>query len=475
MAVAIEEPKTVTKEWGTVAAAVMGGSIPAEARILVVGAGKEGTSTAQFLASLGATVTVSDRSLTERREVDGAIWSPEDVTLLPSIDVVVASPGVPETSPMLAAARRDSIPVTNATQIFLAMCPCPVLGVTGSNGKSTTTAMAVTIARGAGLRVALGGNIGTPMVDLLDQLDASSLAVIEMSSFQLQLVGISPHVAVVTNLTANHLDRHGTFEEYARAKRNIVEHQFKSDIAVLNAEDAAVLDMARITPAAIWLFSSQPLQDGQRGAFVDGGWLWVRADGDVSRVMATADLPVPGRHNIQNALAASAASAALGIPVEKIADGLRAYTALPHRLQYAGTAEAVRFVDDSIATSPDRAAVAIESMGSSPVVLLAGGRSKHLAWDPWLDAIADSRVHTIVLFGEMAEEIQEALGGSRQTSKHRVITERSFEGAVRAAFASAEAGDTVLLSPGGTSYDTFSNFEERGDAFKRIVGELKCQ
>ena len=434
-------------------------------RVLIVGNAREGQSAAEFLASREIDVTVSDRDVTER-SVNGRITlAPESDTSLDGIDGVITSPGIPSENRLLAGAAQRDLLVTNATELFLELCPCPVVGITGSSGKSTTSAMVASILRASGRHVALGGNIGLPMLDLLEELTSSSVAVTEMSSFQLELVGRSPHVSVVTNLTPNHLDRHRSMDAYAHAKRNIFAFQSDDDIAVVNADDP---DAAR-------------LADGCRGRRVSFGWSngpnrVATVSKDVvtlfrageEEIVPVSEIPLPGRHNVANTLAAVAVTAQLDVPAAAMGEGIRSFSGLPHRLQFVGRVDGVKFIDDSIATSPERAAVGLSAV-SPGIVWIAGGRSKHLPWAPVI-AAGSGKVRAVILVGEAKSEIADAISGQWPGVFH--YRARNLADAVARARKVARPGDTVLLSPGGTSFDEFRDFEDRGNAFQSAVREL---
>lgn len=440
------------------------------ARVLVLGYGREGASAARYLAGEGARVTVADRMINAPRDepADGPgliALRPEDVTLLEWSDLVLVSPGIADNNPLLQEAFDRRLPITSATELFFRCCPCKIVGVTGSSGKSTTTALIGDILLAAGRDTHVGGNIGIPMLDLLPKLTAASVAVVELSSFQLQRLNKSPGVAVVTNIGRNHLDRHGDMRSYVAAKRNAIAHQSSSDIAILNADDPILDEWASDAPGWARLFGRERRENS--AAYVDSHRIVVATARGAEPVIPLAAIPLPGKHNLQNALAAVAAAAALSIGPREMRQAIEVFKGLPHRLQPVARIEGVTFVDDSIATTPERAAVGLEAI-DGPVVLLAGGRSKHLSWAPLLAAMG-SKVHTVVLFGEAAGEIEDALCDSELSYRTELERRETMSEAVDLGRFRAAVGDTVLLSPGCTSYDAFSNYEERGDLFKSLV------
>jgi UDP-N-acetylmuramoylalanine--D-glutamate ligase len=448
-------------------------------RVLVLGLAREGESLARFLASRGARVTVTDAAPAEaldervtcldRLGVEVVVGGhhPE---LVDDADLFFVSPGVPESSPVFAAARARGLPVRSMTTLFFELCPGPIIGITGSSGKTTTTSLIGHILTATGRDTVVGGNIGDPMLDLLPNIGSETLVVLELSSFQLDTLRRSPHVAVVTNISPNHLDRHGTMREYIDAKRHVVAHQRSRDFAVLNAGDAEVIRFSRETPADVrWFGMEIP---GDDGATVRAGRVGLVEHGRFSSVLPVAEIPLVGRHNVENVLAAVAASALVGAEPTEMAKAIRSYRPPAHRLQLVAERGGVRFVDDSIATSPARAATALEALGA-PVLLIAGGRDKNLPWDDLARLIA-RRARVLLLIGEATSLIEEAvrpyLSDPDSNLDPRAIERCStLAEAVSRAAVQARPGEVVLLSPGCTSYDMFANFAERGDAFARAV------
>lgn len=435
-------------------------------RVLVLGHAREGASVARYLSVEGADVTATDRKIQEAPSAYRTVFGPESPDLLRGIDVVVTSPGVPENNVLLAGARELGIAITNPTQIFFDRCPCQIAGVTGSSGKSTTTSILAAILESAGRDVLLGGNIGNPMLDLLQRATPDSVAVLELSSFQLELLRSSPQLAVMTNIGPNHLDRHGNMDRYIEAKSHIISHQKSSDIAVLNADDAVVGELVSTTRGrVVWFSRSSPVD---AGAYLEDDMVVAVGDGDSMAVLPATDLPLRGAHNLENALAAVAASSALGAGAGAMRAGVMGFKGLPHRLQPVGSYGGVTFIDDSIATSPERAAVALHAT-LGPIILIAGGRSKNLPWDPLIGAMA-GKVRGVILIGEAGDEIADAITVTFGAGL-RVDRASSMSDAVCRSRRLAHPGDTVLLAPACTSYDMFADFEERGDTFRMAVEE----
>lgn len=451
-------------------------------QVLVLGLAREGVSLARYLRLHGATVTAADNA--DRETLQARLTGLEESgvrlavggnrpELLVGMDTVFVSPGVPEDNRVYTEARRLGIPVQSMTTLFFDLCPGPIVGITGSSGKTTTTGLIGHMAREAGLDVVVGGNIGEPMIDLLPAIGPETTVVLELSSFQLSLMRRSPHVAVVTNISPNHLDRHGTMEEYIDAKRQIVAHQSPADFAVLNSFDPEAETFARSTPAQLRWFGERSTM----GARVLRGAIALVDPGDHIPVLPVEEIPLRGKHNVENVLAAVTTGQAIGIPAESMGPAIRSFRPAAHRLQTVAEIGGVSYVDDSIATTPARARVALEAIETS-VLLIAGGRDKRLPWEEFAEAVVD-RVRVLLLIGEAAGQIEEAVrlameraGGELRASDIRRCD--SLEEAVEMAGALAHSGDTVLLSPACTSYDMFSNYEERGRAFARAAEGLNA-
>jgi UDP-N-acetylmuramoylalanine--D-glutamate ligase len=438
-------------------------------RALVIGLAREGLDLTRFLSTHGGSVVVTDRKRADElretmNQLDGL-----EVTYrlgghsesdLDGIDVVYASPGISPEHQLLQAARAKNIRLSSLVELFFALCPAPILGITGSAGKSTTTSLVGDIFAAAGRDVFVGGNIGRPLLGKLEEMSPSSWVVMELSSFQLEPLQVSPHIAVITNVTPNHLDRHPSMEAYWAAKGQILAHQGPSDCAVLNADDAWTL---RYRPKARLLrFSMQGVVEG---AYLAGQQLMLLGE----PLLDVSEVPLRGRHNLANVLAAATAAHAAGIDRHFIRAAVRAFKGVPHRLQTVGERNGVTFVDDSIATAPERSIAALRAY-DEPLVLIAGGRDKHLPMGEWASLIA-RRVRHVVLLGEMSQLVAGALKAA--DASYTAITRAATMGeAVTQAAGVARSGDVVLLSPGGTSYDMYSDFEERGRDFARAVSEL---
>ncbi len=450
--------------------------------VLIIGAGRQGTALARYLARRGAQVTLNDKrppeALQAARQALADLplrWATggHPLDLLEGCDLVCLSGGVPLTLPLVQEALRRGIPLSNDSQIFLEAAPCRVVGITGSAGKTTTTTLVGRMAQAGwrGGRVWVGGNIGNPLIADVEAMQPGDLAVMELSSFQLEVMTRSPQVAAVLNVTPNHLDRHGTMAAYAAAKARILDFQRSEDAAILNREEPGAWDLREHTRGRLLTFGVRKPPQGTPGTWLDPeGWLAFQgAQGLQSRLLPRSLIRLRGEHNLRNCLAAAAIALAAGLPPQAVREGIEDFRGVPHRLELVRRLHGVAWYNDSIATAPERAMAAIRSF-EEPLVLLAGGRDKNLPWEAFA-ALVRQRVDHLIVFGEAAELIASAVGtgSQRPFTLHRCA---GLEEAVRQAAAVAEAGDVVLLSPGGTSFDEFRDFAERGEKFRAWVQAL---
>jgi UDP-N-acetylmuramoylalanine--D-glutamate ligase len=478
-------------------------------RVVVIGAARQGLSAASYLSRHGAQVVLNDRRpIEELQQARLALrqlpkdWGPiiwvcgsHPLELLEATDAVCVSGGVPLTLPLVAQAQARGIPLTNDSQLFLEAAPCPVVGITGSAGKTTTTSLVGRIGQAAlaqveapaampagksvfriaeESRIWVGGNIGEPLLGMVDEMGAADLAVMELSSFQLELMDRSPQVAAFLNLTPNHLDRHGTMQAYTQAKAHILDFQSSHDVAVLSRDDPGAWSLAGQVRGKILTFGIQAPWPGQTGTFIRDEHIFLRTESQERALMALDAIRLRGEHNLQNVLAACAIAAAAGLPEQAMAEGVAGFEGIPHRLEFIRTWGGADWYNDSIATAPERSMAAIRSF-DEPLVLLAGGRDKDLPWQSFAELVVQ-RVDHLIAFGEAANKVvdvvratqDEISGNARLTVQHYA----SLGQAVAAAAEIVEPGDVVLLSPGGTSFDEFIDFEERGECFARLVREL---
>jgi UDP-N-acetylmuramoylalanine--D-glutamate ligase len=448
--------------------------------VLILGAARQGLALARWLSRHGANVTLND----SRREEDlvSAKKSLSDVNvtwavgghpleLLDTTEVLCISGGVPLTLPIVEEALKRGIPLSNDSQIFMEVVPCKTVGITGSAGKTTTTTLVGIMAKLAkGDHAFIGGNIGDPLINYVDNMNADDLAVLELSSFQLDQMNISPNIAAVLNITPNHLDRHGTMEAYTNAKARILEFQSANDTAILGRDDKGAWGLKNRVKGNLLSFSLQDLEEGLNGTYLHDGLLSLRDGFAYIPLLMREKVQLRGDHNIANVLAAFAIGYAAGFKLDDMLEAVEEFRGVPHRLEWVRELNGVRWYNDSIATAPERAAAAVHAF-SEPIVLMLGGRDKNLPWGE-LAKLIHERVDHVVLFGEAGEMIQNAItaySGVGSVDVHRATT---LKEAVTLAAEVASAGDVVLLSPGGTSFDEFKDFAERGEAFRKWVSEL---
>jgi len=444
-------------------------------KILVVGAGKSGISVARFLVRRGAAVALTDTRTKDKfnGELDDLIDSGVQAVLgnypevMPgTFDMLVVSPGVPPTVPPVAAAMRHGIPVTGELELAYRFARAPMVAITGTNGKTTTTALVGEIFRAAGIHTLVGGNIGLPLVDVVEGYGPEDMIVAEVSSFQLETARqFRPRVAVILNITPDHLDRHGTMEGYIAAKARIFARQGRGDITVLNYDDPRTRMLAEATGGQVIFFSRR--HNLKEGVLVLQGRIVVRLEGRETDIAAAGEVAIPGGHNLENALAAVAAAFALGVKPAVLAHTLRTFPGVAHRLETVAVKNGVRYVNDSKGTNPDASIKALEAF-DRPIVLLAGGRNKGSDFTE-LARLAREKVRVLVVLGECADEVERA---ARQAGCGEILRARDFREAVLTAHRAARPGDVVLLSPACASWDMFNNFEERGDLFREIVNSL---
>ncbi len=445
-------------------------------RVTVLGLGIEGVDLVRYLATHGATVTVSDKrtehALASRvHELEGlpVTYSlgenrAEDVL---SADAVFVSQSVPQSLPILEQARGRGVPVSSMTKLFFELCPAPIIGITGSSGKTTTTALLGAMFAAAGRKHVVGGNIGVGLLGLLDDITQDTAVVLELSHTQLETAQASPHIACVVNVTPNHLDRY-SWDEYVALKLRILQFQSRNDIAVLSLDDEVTCSFATEALGKVVWFSTKRVPSGD-AAFVRDGSVLFRQGAVESRVLPLDAIPLRGAHNAANVVAAVAVAGAAGLPFDAVARAIREFTPVTHRLELVASANGVAYYNDSIATTPERALAGIRSF-QERIVLLVGGRHKNLPLEELAEE-ACRRCRAVICFGEAGGLLEEAmrmaaLGPGDQPQIECVET---MDEAIERARQLAQPGDVVLLSPACTSFDAYNNFEERGEEFRRLV------
>jgi UDP-N-acetylmuramoylalanine--D-glutamate ligase len=447
----------------------------ADKETTVVGLGIEGVDLVRYLATRGSYVTVSDAKPAERLadRIEEVADLPVHLSLgsnqpedLFGADAVFVSQGVPLDLPGLREARERGIPMHSMLSVFMELCPGPIVGITGSSGKTTTTALVGEMMEADERPVFVGGNIGVGLLDHLRAVRAYTWSVLEMSHTQLQLVQRSPHVAAILNVTPNHLDRF-SWDEYRNLKGKVIGSQGIEDTAVLGYDDPEARAMARAAKGRVMWFTSGAKIPGD-GVFVSNGWAMLRRDRLKEKLFDLGSLRLRGSHNASNALAAAAIASACGVSADAIACAAESFRGLPHRLELVGEADRIRYCNDSIATTPERTLAGMRSF-DEPLVLLLGGRAKRLPLDE-LVREASKRCRTVVLFGEAASELDRAFRSGGK--KVRVVRRSDLADAMWTGYEAAQPGDVVLLSPACTSLDAYDNFERRGDHFRSLVAEI---
>jgi UDP-N-acetylmuramoylalanine--D-glutamate ligase len=445
----------------------------------VLGLGVEGVAITKYLVDQGAHVTVLDQNSPEKLNQDfyfatkklgvDFILGDSYLDSLGDFDIIIRSPGIKRFQEKLIDASQKGVQITSLTQIFMELCPCPIIGVTGTKGKGTTSTLIYEMLKKAGKDAYLGGNIGLPPMVFLDKLTKDSVVVLEMSSFQLQDVTLSPHIAVMLMVTSEHLDYHGDTLEYVMAKRNILSHQTTDDIAILNRDYPASLESDIYTDGAVYFVTREG--EVSQGAFLKDEAVYLRNNGEEIKVIDYDQILLPGKHNLENVCAASMAAYLSGVPVQDIGIVLHTFKGLEHRLELVSEKGEIRWYDDSFSTTPETAIAAIHAF-SQPEILILGGSSKGSDFTELGDIISKaSNIKAIIGIGVEWEKIKAAIPALSQD----VLV---IEGAedmttiVRAAEKIAMPGDVVLLSPACASFGMFKNYKDRGEQFKAAVLSL---
>ncbi len=448
-------------------------------KTLVLGAGKSGVGAAKFLAARGAVVALHDKKPSEdwteearslKTEKIGLLDGQIPSWLLDQIDLVVISPGVPTGAIPARYVERKNGEVIGEVELAYRFLKGRIVGITGSNGKTTTTTLIGELLKNAGIRTQIGGNIGTALITLAESSTEETWTVCELSSFQLETVkDFRPRVAVALNVTPNHLDRYNFFSDYAAAKHRLFTNQTADDTAILNADDEITANWAKGLKAKIVFFSVKKELD--EGLFLRGRDLVCRASG-AEKVLTTRDaMTLRGLHNVENVLASLAAGLACGASPDSMRETVRNFQAVEHRLEYVTEIEGVKFYNDSKATSVDAALKALEALAeeAGKIVLILGGRGKNAPYKPLANLIKKN-IRKLVLIGEDADNIESQLKGFAEILRADLMPD-----AVLKSFENAESGDSVLLAPACASFDMFRSFEERGVVFKNAVQNLKSK
>jgi UDP-N-acetylmuramoylalanine--D-glutamate ligase len=445
-------------------------------KIAILGFGIEGLAMLQFLKEKGATVWVLDRKQKENLDQDlvtqaeqfGAqfILGKNYSDNLIDFDIIVRSPGVRRLLPELLEAEKKGVLITSQTKLFFDLCPCPIIGVTGTKGKGTTSTLIYKMLKEDGQDAYLGGNIGVAPLTFLDKLQPSSIVVLELSSFQLQDMTKSPHIAVMLMITSEHLDHHTTLGEYVDAKRNILRFQTQDDFAVINRDYPASNESDIETNGKVFFASRE--RETDNACFAFQGRVVVRRNGSDDEIIKTSEIALPGKHNLENVCAAVMAARLAGVSTKHIIQTLKTFTGLPHRLEFVSEIKGVKYYDDSFSTTPETAIAAIESF-DQPKVLILGGSSKGSDFTLLGKTIRESdSIKAIIGIGDEWEEIKASIGNL--TAQVLLIEgAESMHQVVQAAAKIAQKGDIVLLSPSCASFDMFKDYKDRGEQFRKSV------
>src|SRR6201993_1397868 len=445
-------------------------------RVLVVGLGKSGVASALFLKAHGARVTVSDTKPEAELREEIPVLLDNGITVetgghgertFRGQDLIVVSPGVPVDAPLLVQARSMGESVIGEIELAAQFLPGPIVAITGSNGKTTTTTLTGEILAAGGLPTLVGGNIGTPAISLAERAKPESVIVLEISSFQLETIKtFRPKVAVVLNVTPDHLDRHRTFEVYVDAKARIFENQQGSDFAVLNADDPTCATLGSRTRAQVFWFSRQ--KEVQQGAWVRDGNIVFRDSNGQREILQISEIPLKGAHNLENVLAAVCTGVLMGCVPEKIRQAVHDFKAVEHRLEFVAKINGVDYYNDSKATNVDATIKALESFPRGIHIIL-GGKDKGSDYTV-LKPLLKERAAQVYTIGAAAEKIESQIAGAAP-----VIRAGTLDVAVKRAAANAHEGDVVVLAPACASFDQYQSYEHRGRVFKDLVHALEKQ
>lgn len=445
-------------------------------KVLVSGVAKSGVSAAYLLKKLGANVTIQDAKtedklgnvVTELKNNGIALYlgsNPDDI--IENMDILVMSPGVPTDLPFVNKAREKNIPVIGEIELAYMFCKSPIIGITGTNGKTTTTTLVGDICKAYYNNTFVVGNIGNPFADITLDTTNNGAVVAELSSFQLETINeFKPKVSAVLNITPDHLNRHHTIQNYIAAKERVFENQTADDYCILNYNDEITKVMANKTKAKVVFFSLNNKLD--EGIYSDENSIYIKALGYDQKVIDINELKILGGHNVENAMAAIGCSIAIGVPMDIVVKVLKEFTAVEHRIEYVTTVNDIEFYNDSKGTNPDASIKAVEAM-KRPICIIAGGYDKGSDFTEWIDTFK-GRVKFVAVIGAVKDKIVDTLNKADFTNYKTADT---FEEAIDLCYENADKGDCVLLSPACASWDMFKSYEQRGEIFKDYVRKLK--
>jgi len=444
--------------------------------VLILGLARSGVAAAEELFNLGAKVVASDiKSRSELKDIDiletkgvKLVFGEHPLNLLNDCDLIVISPGVPSDIKILDEARKRDIPIISELELGFWFAKAPIIAVTGTNGKTTTTTLIGEILKNEGKNITLAGNIGIPLIREVEKAEGKDYLVVEVSSFQLEnIMHFRPKISVLLNITEDHLNRHKTFENYIEAKARIFENQTEEDYAVLNFDDPIAKSFVKRIKAKVIFFSKK--DELPRGIYVKNGVIVIRENGKIYPLLKAEELGIRGDHNLENALAATCVAWICRINLNNLAETLKDFHGVEHRLEFVAEIGKVKFINDSKATNPDSAQKAIEAI-KEPIVLIAGGYDKKSDYTNFVKSF-NGKVKKLILIGETANAIEEA---ARKYGFFDIKKTNTLQNAIKLAYNAAKPGDVVLLSPACASWDMFESFEERGRIFKETVYSLKA-
>lgn len=443
--------------------------------VLILGLARSGSAAAIKLSNLGAHVTISDIKPRETfknadaLELKGIklVFEGHPLTLLDNCDLLVLSPGIPSDIEIVTEAKKRNIPVISELELGYWFAASPIIAITGTNGKTTTTTLIGEILKNDGKRVTVAGNIGIPLVSEVEKTLENDYLVVEVSSFQLEnILYFKPKISIILNITEDHLNRHKTLENYVNIKARIFENQTEEDYTILNYDDAVVRELARYAKSDVWFFSRKDVV--RQGACIENDMIVIKNKGKTYPIAKVDEIGIKGSHNLENALAAACSTYLANSKVSSIAKTLKSFRGIEHRLEFVAEINGIKFINDSKATNPDAAQKAIEAV-DGPIILIAGGYDKKSDYTDFVKSF-DGKVKKLILIGETADVIENAAIKQGFLNVEKV---NSLKEAVMCGYRAASCEDTVLLSPACASWDMFANFEERGRLFKEAVNSLK--
>jgi UDP-N-acetylmuramoylalanine--D-glutamate ligase len=452
-------------------------------KVCFIGLGVSHRETVELFVQKGLQVTVCDKKETlpeyETLSAKGVnfVLGENYLTALDDADVIFRTPGMYYNHPQLSKARAEGKAVTSEMEVFFDLCPCKIYAVTGSDGKTTTTTLIAEMLAKSGKTVHKGGNIGRALLPIIDTIKPNDVAVVELSSFQLMSMRKSPDVAVITNITPNHLDVHGTMSEYIDCKKNLVLHQNAFSRTVLSLDNDLARSFSELVRGELRVFTRKVILDGEEhcsathcGAFLDkDGYLSYNSHGEITKLFHKDKIRIPGIHNVENYLAAIAAVWG-EVPVEVMEDVATNFGGVKHRIEFVREINGVKWYNDSIATSPTRVLAGLNSF-TQKVIVIAGGYDKKIPFEPMAETV-NEKVKLLILMGAAADKIETAVKSAGNFEKLEILHADSMENAVALAFKHSKNGDIVTLSPACASFDMYVNFEARGLHYKELVNKL---